>query len=344
MNNKKDISDKNEKNNTDMSFKNPYKNNIFDESILELKDKEMIRFLQKKSERLAAAIYVITDLFPSHEPLRWELRRSVIELVFSSDRFKDTISSGIHAESKKKEQHLFELVSFWNLSYYAGYLSEGNFSLLKQELFYLLWILASRKSSSNRTSIFPRDFFSVEKNMMENSKSGDVHLEESFSGHFDKGHFWDTDEAFFRELRRLQNTQGQRSENMFGRAEGVGSSFGLKDTGSTEASRGSAEKKADAKPEAFQNASRKIKPISHIQVPSGTSSVRGKVLSKEISPRREAIVNFIKKEGDVSVKDVSKVIRGLSEKTLQRELTALVSDGVLKKEGERRWSRYSLRS
>jgi len=32
----------------------------------------------------------------------------------------------------------------------------------------------------------------------------------------------------------------------------------------------------------------------------------------------------------------------VSEKTIQRELQALVATGAVKKEGERRWTRYSL--
>jgi hypothetical protein len=43
------------------------------------------------------------------------------------------------------------------------------------------------------------------------------------------------------------------------------------------------------------------------------------------------------------MKDFVKVIPECSEKTIQRELLDLVGKGVLKKEGERRWSTYSLR-
>lgn len=58
--------------------------------------------------------------------------------------------------------------------------------------------------------------------------------------------------------------------------------------------------------------------------------------------RYEAIINLLKKIKEISVKDVSSVISDCSEKTLQRELLSLVGKGVLKKEGERRWSKYSL--
>jgi hypothetical protein len=42
------------------------------------------------------------------------------------------------------------------------------------------------------------------------------------------------------------------------------------------------------------------------------------------------------------IKDVSPLVTGCSEKTIQRELSAMVRSGILKKVGEKRWSRYSL--
>lgn len=59
--------------------------------------------------------------------------------------------------------------------------------------------------------------------------------------------------------------------------------------------------------------------------------------------RRNIILRLAREKNEITIKDVSSVISGCSEKTLQRELIALVKDNVLKKEGERRWSRYSLR-
>lgn len=60
------------------------------------------------------------------------------------------------------------------------------------------------------------------------------------------------------------------------------------------------------------------------------------------SERREAILKLFEKKDKIIIKDVSKIITNCSEKTLQRELISLVDQGVLKKEGERRWSAYFL--
>lgn len=59
--------------------------------------------------------------------------------------------------------------------------------------------------------------------------------------------------------------------------------------------------------------------------------------------RQEDILNLLKERSDLSVKDFTQVIKDCSEKTVQRELLDLVDKGIIKKEGERRWSRYSLR-
>ncbi len=59
--------------------------------------------------------------------------------------------------------------------------------------------------------------------------------------------------------------------------------------------------------------------------------------------RRNDILKLIKDSKEVTIKDISKVIIGCSEKTIQRELTSLISEGVIKKVGEKRWSRYSIK-
>ncbi len=63
---------------------------------------------------------------------------------------------------------------------------------------------------------------------------------------------------------------------------------------------------------------------------------------EEARMRREAILSIIGQKGRVSVRDLAEEIRGVSTKTLQRELNALIRDGLVLREGERRWSVYRL--
>jgi len=56
--------------------------------------------------------------------------------------------------------------------------------------------------------------------------------------------------------------------------------------------------------------------------------------------RKDMILNLLDTKEKITVKDAVKAIEGCSEKTIQRELISLVTEGVLLKEGERRWSTY----
>ena len=68
----------------------------------------------------------------------------------------------------------------------------------------------------------------------------------------------------------------------------------------------------------------------------------GGISDNRVKDRQESILSIIKNKGTTSIKDISTLVRGISEKTIQRELSALVASGVVLKSGERRWSTYSL--
>ncbi len=55
--------------------------------------------------------------------------------------------------------------------------------------------------------------------------------------------------------------------------------------------------------------------------------------------RSTMILNAIVSSGS-SIKDIAKIVKGCSEKTVQRELNALIKKGLIVREGEKRWSVY----
>jgi len=63
---------------------------------------------------------------------------------------------------------------------------------------------------------------------------------------------------------------------------------------------------------------------------------------KDKNNRQEIITSMLKGGAKLTIKDFAKNIKDCSDKTIQRELIAMVAKGVLKKEGERRWSKYFL--
>lgn len=66
-------------------------------------------------------------------------------------------------------------------------------------------------------------------------------------------------------------------------------------------------------------------------------------ISMDIGSRRKRILEIVKTRGAVTINEFIEAIKGCSSKTIQRELTSLVLSGTLKKTGERRWSKYSLK-
>lgn len=67
------------------------------------------------------------------------------------------------------------------------------------------------------------------------------------------------------------------------------------------------------------------------------------VIVKDKPNRQEIILSLLKKNKELGIKDFVSSISDCSEKTIQRELAHLVAKGTIRKEGEKRWSRYSLK-
>lgn len=70
--------------------------------------------------------------------------------------------------------------------------------------------------------------------------------------------------------------------------------------------------------------------------PSGTSG------GASDSDRRERIKVVLSAKGEATIKDITDIITDVSSKTIQRELNAMIEDNLIKRHGERRWSKYSL--
>lgn len=56
--------------------------------------------------------------------------------------------------------------------------------------------------------------------------------------------------------------------------------------------------------------------------------------------RQARIKAVIETQGEVSIKDLSAIITDVSEKTIQRELNDMIESNLIRRVGERRWSKY----
>ncbi|MDP1625334.1 MAG: hypothetical protein Q8L64_06275 [bacterium] len=82
------------------------------------------------------------------------------------------------------------------------------------------------------------------------------------------------------------------------------------------------------------------KPVAHALRPVKDTHIKDPKDSKD--DRQGTILKLLSKQSGLGIKDFVGSIKGVSEKTIQRELLAMVAAGTIKKEGERRWSTYSI--
>ena len=70
---------------------------------------------------------------------------------------------------------------------------------------------------------------------------------------------------------------------------------------------------------------------------TSTRSSKSRVTTPSGVDRRERIKTILEAKGEATIKDISEIITDCSEKTIQRELNAMIEDNIVKRQGERRW-------
>jgi DNA-binding transcriptional ArsR family regulator len=93
-----------------------------------------------------------------------------------------------------------------------------------------------------------------------------------------------------------------------------------------------------AKPKAAAAARRS----QRVQIPAGDISTDAYLVYSQLTDRAERIKTVLEAKPQATIKDIAEVITDVSEKTIQRELNSLIEKGQVIREGERRWSRYSI--
>ena len=79
-------------------------------------------------------------------------------------------------------------------------------------------------------------------------------------------------------------------------------------------------------------------------IPKGDISTDAHLVYAQLVDRAARIKTVLEAKPAATIKDISEVITDVSEKTIQRELNSLIEKGQVIREGERRWSKYSISS
>jgi hypothetical protein len=81
---------------------------------------------------------------------------------------------------------------------------------------------------------------------------------------------------------------------------------------------------------------------SKVAIPKGDISSDAHMVYSQLVDRAARIKTVLEAKPAATIKDISEVITDVSEKTIQRELNSLIEKGQVIREGERRWSKYSV--
>lgn len=216
--------------------------------------------LYKKAERLSAATFIVSDTMPGSEPLRTDIRRLSVELISKCVFLKDSISGSHFKNISEVESITFNLMSFLEMAFLSGLITEMNARILKEEFKSFLTMIQEYSSSLNSSveGLFAYQQL-PEKNLSLKSKNNPYSA------------------AIFPKISSKESYE-QKPEKSF------------------------------------------------------------KVSRKE--SRGKSILEFVLTKGHANIKDIAQNVKGCSEKTIQRELAKLIKNGLVKKEGERRWTVY----
>lgn len=273
-------------------------------------DQDSYVFMAEKSKKIVTALYMITDFLPDTDPLRESIRDEIVSAM--QDLFMLT-----HAHNMVRvellssvKNSLYTVSSFLEVIYQNGYVSEMNLNIIKAEIQKL-----DAKIDVQLKKSMPYD--------QKKDSNQSVH-EFSFSEEF----FAESTEPEIKKpTQKITPTVSSDTSVRHDKTEApmTVSQMSLKDTIVKHA-----EKQSTPKPAQKDVA----KPTVAAKKTQGSSTDRQK--------RHDVILTILKQKKKAKIGDISLLIKDCSAKTIQRDLNALIGQGLIFKEGEKRWSTYSL--
>lgn len=271
--------------------------------------------IAKKSERLVTALYIVTDLIDGSEPIKNGLRKNSVILLSSMNALMQYDVKDRSSEFATALKSVMEIISLLHVAGATGLVSEMNGNLLI-EGFRMLQAVLEKKQP-----ILTKEMISVDKEDTMYDKT------ESYSGIVSTSY----DALTLSELNRGIDKDTQQSKKTI---ENV-----LEDK--RQISDYKRQELSLTKGQTISNKPDSVHSVLMQHAKSQSAHLASSFQNRK-QTRREQIVALFVKGVDVSIKDVANRIKGCSEKTIQRELNALVLDNIIERIGEKRWSRYVL--
>lgn len=296
--------------------------------------KEYGTLVAKKSERLVTALYLVTDLISDMEPIKHGLRTNAVALLSSMNALSQLDVKDRVIELKMSLKSVTEITSLLHVAITTGIVSEMNGDILMGGFRSLQLVLEKKQP------ILTKEMLTID-----NEES--LGKDEGFTSAISSTSY---DVLTPLNLARLHSSEHELKQTETSlRQSHIISKLETKDNkeskGQTSPNKNPERQES---PEKTERAGHFIKDITSVHSSLMDSSAKSSQpfstsFQMRKQSRRDQILAVFVRGVDVSIKDIATRIRGCSEKTIQRELNALLSDNLIERIGEKRWSRYILR-
>ena len=177
-------------------------------SFTALLDKPFYEFVNKKTEKIITALYLVSDCMDNSDPIREKLRLIGVRLM--SDIYHLSVASPVDRQTEiaLPLSNISEIISLLKVSFMVGFISEMNALILQDELVKLATQLReSINQDKNYLLSLDSKMFAVEPNVSskDNSRNNQLNIQSNLAlnNSFYKGHKLDV--SFMNNLSPLEN-------------------------------------------------------------------------------------------------------------------------------------------
>ncbi|MEN9852371.1 MAG: hypothetical protein RI996_314 [Candidatus Parcubacteria bacterium] len=278
---------------------------VIDEPKESSKETDVFLFIQNKTEKLSAALYMVTSYIADTEPVKSLLRVTAFSSAGHASHLALKQQSNQFHELEKDIVHILSLTK---LSHSLGIMSHMNGEILTTEYNKLLALLRTQKGHRHSP-------------MLTTDTEHDTHhyVHSPLTKGQLKGHTSDQTQT----TPKAESTS-KASNNPIQVAHPSTKSIPSNTT--------------------LSSIQSTVTPVAKQTVHTTPKKVIPRASTKESRERRSGrqiqVLSVLSTDRGLSIKEITARIKGCSEKTIQRELNELASRNQVKRTGEKRWSKY----
>jgi hypothetical protein len=300
-------------------------------------------FVFKKMEKISTAIFLVTNFFDDKEVLKMSLRKISLETLRTILSLNDSDLYNKQNIIKKINLNFVELASYFEIAFYAGLISEMNYDLISDQIVILnnelQDILNNEFNLLNNT--FEKDFFQANRQELNKETGSSLNVNNYYTKYPNTNILKKTNSVS--DKISIPNLNARLKIKDINEKDKNPNKTSIKDN-KIHKGQSNTEMSFKGSKNDFLNF---INQKTNQNISKGQNTAKPFVpKNKEIKieTRRQKIIDEIKVKKEVTIKDLTDKFTDISEKTIQRELIKMVEDQILLKQGERRWSKYSLKN